>query len=181
MFGKSATSITDYLISEESFNSEYCVSLLQHSLKKKSDSVLKSIEGYSITDEQKFRMRIVRSHLDYITNAISQVDSSIDTMVEKHEGLISLLCTIPGVDRNYAITIISEIGTDISQFSFSKRLCCWAGLTPDNNESADKKSLFALHVPEYISNLQMSHHCHRTDDSHCCFQNDVYRRGLESY
>lgn len=60
-------------------------------------------------------------------------------MVEKHEGLISLLCTIPGIDRNCAITIISEIGTDMSQFGSSKRLCCWAGLTPGNNESAGKK------------------------------------------
>ena len=70
MFGKSATAITDYLISENSFDPEYCTSLLQRSLKKKSDSVLESIEGYSITDEQKLRMRIVRSHLDYITEAL---------------------------------------------------------------------------------------------------------------
>ena len=64
---------------------------------------------------------------------------TIHSMVEKHEGLISLLCTIPGIDRNCAITIISEIGTDMSQFGSSKRLCCWAGLTPGNNESAGKK------------------------------------------
>lgn len=139
MFGKSATAITDYLISEESFNPEYCVSLLQRSLKKKADSVLESIEGYSITDEQKFRMRIVRSHLNYITHLIAQVDSAIDTMVSEFESAIFLLRTIPGVDRNSAITIISEIGNDMSQFGSSKRLCCWAGLTPGNNESAGKK------------------------------------------
>ena len=28
----------------------------------------------------------------------------------------TFFCTIPGVDRNSAITIISEIGTDMSQF-----------------------------------------------------------------
>ena len=113
MFGKSATAITDYLISENTFDPEHCVSLLQRSLKKKSDSVLESIEGYSITDEQKLRMRIVRSHLDYITDAIAQVDSAIDSMVAEFENTISLLRTIPGVDRNSAITIISEIGNDI--------------------------------------------------------------------
>ena len=139
MFGKSATAITDYLISENSFDPEYCVSLLQRSLKKKSDSVLESIEGYSITDEQKLRMRIVRSHLDYIADAIAQVDFAIDTMVANFESTISLLRTIPGIDRNSAITIISEIGNDMSQFASSKRLCCWAGLTPGNNESAGKK------------------------------------------
>ena len=139
MFGKSATAITDYLISEDTFNPEYCVSLLQRSLKKKSESVLESIEGYSITQEQKIRIKIVRSHLNYIENLISQIDSEIDEMVAKHESLISLLCTIPGVDRNSAITVISEIGNDMSQFGSSKRLCCWAGLTPGNNESAGKK------------------------------------------
>ena len=139
MFGKSATAITDYLISEDSFDSEYCKSLLQRSLKKKADSVIESIEGYSITDEQKLRMRIVRSHLDYIQSAIAEVDSAIDAMVTKHESLIALLQTIPGVDRNSAITIISEIGTDMEQFGSSQRLCCWAGLTPGNNESAGKK------------------------------------------
>ena len=139
MFGKSAAAITDYLISEDTFNPEHCVSLLQRSLKKKADSVLESIEGYSITSEQRLRMRIVRSHLNYIDNLIHEVDSAVDIMVEKHESLISLLRTIPGVDRNSAITIISEIGDDMSQFGSSKRLCCWAGLTPGNNESAGKK------------------------------------------
>ena len=54
MFGKSATAITDYLISQDTFDPEHCVSLLQRSLKKKSESVLESIEGYSITQEQNF-------------------------------------------------------------------------------------------------------------------------------
>lgn len=107
MFGKSAAAITNYLISEDSFDPEYCKSLLQRSLKKKADSVIESIEGYSITNEQKLRMKIIRSHLDYIQSAIADVDSAIDAMVTKHENLIALLQTIPGIDRNSAITIIS--------------------------------------------------------------------------
>ena len=59
--------------------------------------------------------------------------------ISEYEGQINLLCTIPGVRRDTAITIISEIGIDMSQFGSSKRLCCWAGLTPGNNESAGKK------------------------------------------
>lgn len=139
MFGKSASAITDYLLSDDTFNPEHCVSLLQRSLKKKADTVLESSEGYSITLEQKLRMQIVRSHLEYIENSIAQLDTAIDTMVAEQEVLISLMCTIPGVDRNTAITVISEIGTDMAQFGSSKRLCCWAGLTPGNNESAEKK------------------------------------------
>lgn len=131
MFGKSATAITDYLTSDESFDPDHCVSLLQRSLKKKAEKVLESIEGYSISDEQKARIKIIREHYDFIEKLIAKVDTCVNEMVEKYEGEINLLCTIPGIDRNSAITIISEIGTE--------RLCCWAGLTPGNNESAGKK------------------------------------------
>ena len=60
-------------------------------------------------------------------------------MVEKYDSQIDLLCTIPGIERNSAITIISEIGVNMGQFTSSKRLCCWAGLAPGSNESAGKK------------------------------------------
>ncbi|MTK12568.1 MAG: IS110 family transposase [Clostridiaceae bacterium] len=139
MFGKSAASITDYLVSTDTFNPEYCTSLLQKSLKKKANTVVESIEGYQMTQEQKERIVMVRSHLEFVNQSISQLDEKLNKMVEPHESSIKLLCTIPGVDRTSAITIISEIGTDMSQFSNSKRLCCWAGLTPGNNESAGKK------------------------------------------
>ena len=141
IFGKSATSVIDYLLkqSDNSINHEEISSRLLRSLKKKSESVLESIEGYQMTDAQKYRMRLVHAHMDYITSTISDIDSMIDSLVEPYENAVQLLCTIPGVDRSSAITIISEIGTDMTQFSNSKRLCCWAGLTPGNNESAGKK------------------------------------------
>jgi len=140
MFGKSATLITDYLLSDmDTFNPDYCVSLLQRSLKKKSDAVLQAIEGYSIMPEQKFRMNMVRSHLAYIENSIVQIDKALNNMVAPYESALSLICTIPGVDHDSAITILSEIGDDVSQFNSSKQLCAWAGLTPGNNESAGKK------------------------------------------
>jgi len=139
MFGKSASLITDYLIQTDDFDPEHCKSLLQRTLKKKADEVIDSIAGYKIDPAQKERMVMVKSHLRYVEKAIETMDAGIDTLVEPYEDKISLLCSIPGVDRRSAITIISEIGTDINQFTHSKCLCCWAGLTPGNNESAGKK------------------------------------------
>ena len=77
--------------------------------------------------------------MDYITSTINDIDTKLDSLIAPYENAVQLLCTIPGVKRSSAITIVSEIGTDMSQFSSSKRLCCWAGLTPGNNESAGKK------------------------------------------
>ena len=141
IFGKSATSVIDYLLeqSDNSINHEKRSSRLLRSLKKKSESVIESIEGYQMTDAQKYRMRLVHAHMDYITSTLTDIDSMINSLVEPYENAVQLLCTIPGVDRSSAITIISEIGTDMTQFSNSKRVCCWAGLTPGNHESAGKK------------------------------------------
>ena len=139
MFGKSASSITDYLITSDEFDPETCKSFLQKSLKKKADSIIESIEGYQMTSSQKERMLMVRSHLDFVQQSIDSLDSKLDELIAPYENAVSLLCTIPGVDRTSAITIISEIGTDMSQFNSSKCLCCWVCLTPGNNESAGKK------------------------------------------
>ena len=144
IFGKSATSVIDYLIEQSgnSINHEEIASRLLRSLKKKSDSVIESIEGYQMTDSQKYRMRLIRAHLDYITAEINDVDSMIESLISSdpdYVNAVQLLCTIPGVKHDSAITVISEIGIDMSQFSNSKRLCCWAGLTPGSNESAGKK------------------------------------------
>ena len=155
IFGKSAASVIDYLLkqSDNSINHEEISSRLLRSLKKKSESVIESIEGYQMTDAQKYHMRLVHAHMDYITSTLADIDSMIDSLVEPYENAVQLLCTIPGVDRNSAITIISEIGTDMTQFSSSKRLCCWAGLTPVIMSQPVRRNLFGSHVPASTLNL----------------------------
>ena len=79
-----------------------------------------------MTDSQKYRMRLVRAHMDYITAEINDIDSMIESMISSdpdYENAIQFLVTIPGVKRDSAITIISEIGIDMSQFCSSKHLC----------------------------------------------------------
>ena len=115
------------------------MSLLQKKLKKKSAEIIEAVEGFNMTQEQKERVRIIQGHFADIDKRISQIDEIIGRLTAEYEGTISLLCTIPGIDRRLAITIISEIGTDMSEFGSSRRLCSWAGLVPGNNQSAGKK------------------------------------------
>jgi transposase len=51
---------------------------------------------------------------------------------------ISLLCTIPSVQKFSALCILAEIGNDMSVFSSANSLVSWAGLRPRNEESAGK-------------------------------------------
>jgi len=54
--------------------------------------------------------------LDFVEQLIADLDQTIDRLAAPLESAIALLCTIPGEDRNIAITILSEIGTDMSQY-----------------------------------------------------------------
>jgi len=139
MFGVSASKITDYLIASDDFDPEYVISLLHGRMKPKADAIIESIQGYQLSNAQKYRMSVINSHLDFVEKSIEKLDAMLDTLVDPYESHIALLCTVPGISRQSAITIISEIGVDMSVFSSSKKFCCWAGLTPGNNESAGKK------------------------------------------
>ena len=139
MLGVSASSITDYIVNSDTFDSAHCVSLLKKSLKKKEDEIVASIDGFQMTSAQKARARMVKEHYDYLLGHIQKLDAAIDELAKPFESAITLLCTIPGIKRHSAIAVLSEIGTDMSQFDSSKRICRWAGLTPGNNESAGKK------------------------------------------
>ena len=144
MFGKSASSITDYIVNSDTFDPDYCVSLLQKSLKKKADEVVDSITGFQMTLSQKHRAKLVREHYDYLENQIQKLDDAIDELAKPFEPSVNLLCTNPGIRRLSAIMVLSEIGDDMSQFGSSKRLCSWAGLTPGNNQSAGKKKFVRI-------------------------------------
>ena len=189
IFGKSATSVINYLLEQftNSVNHEEIDSRLLRSLKKKSDSVIESIEGYQMTDSQKYRMRLVRAHMDYITSTRNDIDTMLDSLITPYENAVQLLCTIPGVDRNSAITVISEIGIDMSQFCNSKRLCCWAGLTPSNNESAGKKkSVRITRAGVYLKPalVQCVHAAVKSDKSpyyKTKYESLVKRRGKKSH
>lgn len=139
MFGKSSTDIINYLLETDTVDTEHCVSLLRGALKKKSSDVVEAVTGFDMTAEQKERVRIVQGHIQDIENRIKQLDEIIGKLVTNYEGAVSLLCTIPGIERRLAITILSEIGTDMTEFGSSRRLCNWAGLAPGNNQSAGKK------------------------------------------
>lgn len=79
---------------------------------------------------------------------ITKLDHQIDLSVEKYLVELQLLQTIDGVGRVTAITLISEIGTDMSRFENEHHLASWSGLSPGTNETAGKKisSFFLLEL-----------------------------------
>ena len=89
--------------------------------------------------EQAEKLRIIRSHMGSLELCTFNLESLILETAKKYLPQLDLVITVPGIQSFAAIGIISEIGVDMSVFPTSKHLCSWAGLTPQNNESAGKK------------------------------------------
>lgn len=78
--------------------------------------------------------------MDFLQQLKLDVESEILRIAQSYIPQINLILTVPGIKEPMtAIRIIAEIGTDMSVFETAKHLTSWAGLTPQNNESAGKK------------------------------------------
>ena len=139
IFGKSASAIVDTILSNDPYTSEDSLSKVHARCKASHEDILSAVDGIQLTQFQKARIRIVQKHMEYLDSLLDEIQHHIDLMVANYEEYIQILCTIPGINRKSAITIISEIGTDMSQWSSHRKLAAWAGLAPGCNESAGKK------------------------------------------
>ena len=64
---------------------------------------------------------------------------------------VELLDTIPGVAKQSAMTIVSELGVDLKMFATASALVGWLGLRPRNEESAGIiKSRKTMHGNKYL-------------------------------
>lgn len=136
VFGKTASAITDKLLeNSEPFDVK---PFLKKNLKHSPEEIQEAING-SICAEQAEKLRIIRNHMDNLNFCKANLESVILSLAEKYSHQLDIISSAPGIDTFSSITIISEIGVDMSVFPTDKQLCSWAGLTPQNNESAGKK------------------------------------------
>ena len=138
VFGKAATAITTRLLDNPSEKITDVSGFRTKGMKATDEQVLAAVNG-EICPEQAEKLRIIRSHMNSLELCKANLDSLILSVAEKYLPLLNLVMTVPGIQSFSAIGILSEIGVDMSVFPTSKHLCSWAGLTPQNNESARKK------------------------------------------
>jgi transposase len=110
-----------------------------HSNMKASKKEFKlALEG-KITKHHRFMLQLHKDSISDKERIIERIEREIDEAVKAYQIEIDLLQTIPGVGKDSAISIVSEIGADMSVFPNENHLSSWAGMSPGNNESGGKK------------------------------------------
>jgi hypothetical protein len=138
VFGKASTGLLDYILEHPDESIDDVSRFRTKHLKATNEQILSAIDG-DMCAEQAEKLRIIRSHMENLDLCKLNLESVILSLTDKYMNELNLILTVPGIQTFSAIAVISEIGVDMSVFPSSKHLCSWAGLTPQNNESAGKK------------------------------------------
>ena len=153
-FGKTAKLIMTDILENPDFKVEDVTKHLQKSLKNKEEEIKEALQDVNVTNDQHIKMTVAYKHMDEIDMHIAEIEKALDERASKYDNFITLLSTIPGLQRRSIISILSETGVDMTQFVNSKHFTSWAGLAPTNNESANKKkSVRISHAGVYLKPL----------------------------
>jgi transposase len=143
IMGTSGRRMIEAMIAGES-NAQVLAALADRRLKAKPDELHEALRG-RLTDTHRFLMGMHLKQWDELDAAIVAIDRQVDTLIGgmqqagRFRLLIALLCKIPGVSKLAAITILAEIGIDMSRFRTAGHLLAWAGMCPGQNQSAGKR------------------------------------------
>lgn len=107
-------------------------------MKASKTDVKKALEG-RLTEHHQFMLQTIKESINDREKLTAKLDERIDKAAAQYQVEINLLQSIPGVGKSSAVSIISEIGVDMTRFPNEQHLSSWAGMSPGNNESGGKK------------------------------------------
>ena len=136
ILGASGRDMINGLINGET-DSDKLADYARRKLRGKIPELKVALEG-QVTEHHKFMLRMLMDQINQIEVWIHELDLRIEELMRPFEQEVSLLTTIPGIEKQNAQNILAEIGFDMNQFPSAAHLASWSGICPGNNESAGK-------------------------------------------
>ena len=130
-------------------NPRKLAALARRGVKATEQELAEALHG-RLTDHHRFLLKLHLGQWDALDAAICAIDREIAQRTARLDAqarpgeprfseLVDQIVSIHGVKKLSAISILSEIGTDMSRFATDGHLLSWAGLCPGQNESAGKR------------------------------------------
>ena len=112
--------------------------LAQGRLRAKLPQLEKALEG-RVEAHHRLLLKQILAHIDFLEQQMEELLTEIEARMIPYKEFFDLLTTIPGIQLLTALTILSEVGTDLSTFPSSKHFASWIGVCPGNKKSAGKR------------------------------------------
>ena len=138
VFGVSGRAMMKALI-ENTATPREMADLAQRKLRRKLEPLALALDG-RLTEHHRYLLAFHLRRVEAIEADLRTLDERLEEKARPYAAQRQLLRQIPGVDDRIAVTIIAEIGIDMTVFGNARRLAAWAGVCPGNHESAGKKN-----------------------------------------
>jgi transposase len=107
-------------------------------LRAKLPQLRQALEG-RVRPVHVVQLRVLLAHSEFLEGALAQLQGEIAQVLAPFAEAVALAQTLPGVGETAAITLIAEVGPDMSRFPTHKHLASWAGVCPGNKQSGGKR------------------------------------------
>jgi transposase len=109
-------------------------------LKAPREKLLHALSG-RMTETLRHTIEITMDTIESQCQAAKIYESKLYSLLKSkgYEHTLKLMETIPGMSRVSAMTVLAEVGGDLTDFRSAEALSSWAGMCPGNNESAGKR------------------------------------------
>lgn len=154
---------------------EEMAELAKGRMRDKQDQLAKALEG-RVKAHHRFILTELLLEIEQLEERIARFDQEIEQYCHPFEWAVELLDTIPGVGREAAEIIVSEIGTDMSRFPTADHLASWAGVAPGNHESAGKRKSGRTNQGNRSLKVILNQAANATLRVKNCFLNAQYHR-----
>jgi transposase len=137
ILGASGRAMLDALVAGTT-DPQVLAELAKGKLRAKIPALREALVGY-FDAQHALIVSAMLAHLDFLDEQIQLLSDEIEAQLAPFAAAVELLCTIPGVQRRTAESVLAEIGTDMSRFPSARHLASWAGQCPGNDRSAGKR------------------------------------------
>lgn len=137
LLGVSGRHIIEAMIAGEE-SPELLSCRVRGNLQKKKKLVRESLKGYFDSFHRQM-LDLHYRHYQFLSDQIQELEVEITRRMEAYSPQITLLTSIPGVERVVAWHLIAEVGVDMSVFPDAHHCASWAGVSPGSCESAGKQ------------------------------------------
>lgn len=127
-FGKTASSIMDYLLSDVPFDETECAKLIHGRVKASNEEIFDGIRGFEILSEQRFKMSHAKQHMELLSSYMDDIETELFRLSRSYDKIIKRISGIVGFTERSALFVISETGADMGVFESAKHLCSWPDL-----------------------------------------------------
>ncbi len=138
VFGKSSRSIIQHILAHPGENFDVAP-FVDRRCKHPVAEIQAAVDG-AVCREQAAKLKECLQHIDELNVHKANIEKEILRLAEPYSWQLDLIRTVPGFssDPMTAITVISEVGINMSVFPTAKNLVSWAGCCPRNDQSNGK-------------------------------------------